>query len=224
MQTRRWCRNRARSVGVASLIAISIVGVVPVDVRGEWNLAPLIQQPLDCLRISAVRRELDQTPPTGGILIQHRQADRGAIDAEHIAGPHALRRSCQAKPTPLPAGLQHQQLRQPTTGATHLQPCLEHPGVVHHQKISRLQLLQQIPDHPMSGSLEGLRCRGHHQQPSAVAWFGRSLGDPLLRQPVVVTAELQIPGIGHRDQSARLSGRCSINSARSLRKAAPSAP
>ena len=224
MQPRRRSRNGSRSIGVAGLITLDIVGVMPVDVRGERNLAPLVQQRLDRLRITAVRRELNQTPATGCVVRQHRQADGGAINRELIAGPHAFRRSRQAEPTPLTAGLEHQQLRQPTTGTTHFQPCLEHTGVVHHQKIARLQLLQQIPDHPMPGSLEGLRHRGHHQQPGTVPWLGWYLGDALLRQRKVVAAQLKVPGIGHPYQRARLSGRCSINSARSLRKAAPSAP
>ncbi len=45
-----------------------------------------------------------------------------------------------------------------------------------------LQLHEKIPDHPMPGSLEGLRRRGHHQQPGTVPWIGRYLGDALLRQ------------------------------------------
>ena len=223
MQTRRRSSHRAGAVGVTGLVTLGITGIMSLDVRRQRHLTALIQQTLNRFSIGAVGGKLHH-PATGGRIIrQHRECDFGAINRELITRAHALGGPGQAKPASLSLWLQHQQLRQASTGTAHRQPRFEHPGVVHHQQITRLQFVQQIPDQAMTSR----RLRGrNHEQARIVTRLHRRLSNPLRRQWVVVTAELLVPGIRHRhsDQRAKLSGRFSISSARSFRNAAASAP
>ena len=89
-------------------------------------------------------------------------------------------------------GFEHQQLAQASTSAAHLQAGSQHPGVIDHQQIARLKLLEQIPHLPVTAAGFGL----HHQQPSGMARLDRPLGDAGLRQLVVVGAQQRIARIG----------------------------
>ena len=224
MQPRRRGCDGSGALGVAGLIPLGISGVVPFDVGRQRHLTAPVEQGLDRRRIGAVVRKLNDAPAAGGILCRHGEPDLSSIDGENVPSPHPLGRPGQTEPQPLTAGLQHQQFRQSATGAAHPQTRLEHPGVIDHQQITGLQFLEQIPDLTMPGRRHAAARRRHHQQPGAVPWLDRGLRDALRRQWIVVAAELPVPGIGHSDQNARLSGRVSISSARSFKKAAPSAP
>ena len=89
-------------------------------------------------------------------------------------------------------GLEHQQLAKPSSSAAHLQAGPQHPGVIHHQQIAGLELLEQIPHLPVAATGFGL----HHQQPSGMARLHRPLGDASLRQLVVVGAQQRVARIG----------------------------
>ena len=197
---------------------------MPVDVRGKGNFATLAEQALNRFSVLAVRRELNNATTTGSIPIQHRELDLRAFNRELITGPHAFGWSGQTQPAPFSTGIQHQQLRKASPRSTHLQASLQHPRVIDHEQITGLQFVQKIPNLSMAGGWNGLAQRRNHQHASRMAWLYGGLGDAVLRQQIVVTAEQLISDVRHLAQSARLSGRVSISSARSLRKAAPSAP
>ena len=81
-----------------------------MDIRRQRHLTALVKQGLDRHRIGTARWKLNDAPAAAGILSRHGEPDLGAINGEHIPGPHPLGRPGQAEPTPLPARLQHQQL------------------------------------------------------------------------------------------------------------------
>ena len=211
-------------IGVSRLIPGCIAGVMPVDVRGKGNFATLAEQALNRFSVLAVRRELNNATATVGITLQYLELDFRAFNRELITRPHAFGWSGQTQPAPFSTGIQHQKLGQTSPRSTHLQARLQHPRVIDHEKITGVQFVQKIPNLSMTGGWAGLAYRRNHQHASRMAWLYGGLGDAVLRQQIVVTAKQLISDVRHPAQSARLSGRVSISSARSLRKAAPSAP
>ena len=116
-----------------------------IDIGRQGNFTALIEEGFDRLRIPAIQRKL-HNPATGGMVFsEHLERDCGPMNREQIAWTHPLRRASQTKPAPLSLGLQHQKFRETTTSTPDRQPRFEHPGVVHHEQITGLQLLQQIP-------------------------------------------------------------------------------
>ena len=138
------------------------------------------------------------------------------LQLQDLARLEPLGRFSQTEPIAAAYGLEHQQLHRPPCGPAGLQARLEHPGVVHHQQIAGFQQLLQIPDGLMATALWPLE----HQQPRRMARLDGALGNERLREIEDVTREQLIVA----DQRARLSGLVSISWARSLRKAAASAP
>jgi hypothetical protein len=61
-----------------------------------------------------------------------------------------------------------------------LQPRRDHLGVIHHQRVARLQQLRQLAHAAVFHF--GLAARPHQQQPRGVARRDRPQGDPLRRQ------------------------------------------
>ena len=197
MQSCCRCRDSTGPIGIAGLISLSIIRIMPIDVRRQWNLPALIEQILNRFSVGTIRGELDQSPSTGRILGQNRQTNGCAINREDITWPHSFCRTRQTQPLPLTPRLENQQLRQATTSTTNLQPRLEHSGVVDHQQITGLEFRQEIPDLAMTDCIVRHPPRGHQHQPRTVTRLNRCLGDPFLRQVVVVTAELVVPVLRH---------------------------
>ena len=144
------CSNRTGPIGITRLVSLSICWIMPIDVRGKWHFTALIEQNLNRFRISAVRRKLNNPATTGGIFRHHRHPDGGSINRELITGPHSLGWTGQTQPLPFTTGLKHQQLGQPASSTPNLEPCLQHTGVIDHQKITAMKFLQQVPDIPMT--------------------------------------------------------------------------
>ena len=95
-------------------------------------------------------------------------------------------------------GLQQQQLDGAAGGAARLKPGPQHPGVVDHQQIAGLKLMLQVPDAQVTGMGRWANAsRVNRQQPRAVAWLHRPLGDALWRQREVVTGEEGVSRIQH---------------------------
>ena len=152
-------------------------------------------------RIAAPCRKLDDATAGGGVTAQHLHRQRGLIGG-HQVNPitrlEFLGRLGQAEPlppalgqgrVPLP-GLEHEQLHGAATGPARLEAGPQHPGVIHHQQISRLQLLLQVPHAQMAGmGSRAFSGRIHRQQAGGMAGLNGPLGNALIRQVKTVARQ-----------------------------------
>ena len=204
VQARRGGRHGSRASGIAGLIPLVVAGVVLVDVGRQGNGAVLHQQRLEGGRIAALRRKLQDAAAGGEVAADHLHRQRRLALRHHlkpIAGPQLLGGFRQAEPLagnrPLTGlglpGLEHEQLHRSAARPARLQPCPQHPGVVHHQQVTGHELRLEVPHAQMTGMGIGPQPGGiDHQQPGRMAGLHGPLGDALLWQLKVVAGQLPI--------------------------------
>ena len=162
--------------GIDGLVAL-LVGQLCLDVGGQGHFA----QPLQYLQEDALVVEFHH--PVAVLLhLTHGGSQLAVPEGYGVALPHFAPGLAQAFPLLVPQIPQQQHLYRAAGGTMPHQPGGQHPGVVEHQAVAGVQIVDNVIK-MLVGNLAGFPVQ--HHQPGAVPLFQGSLGNQFFRQIII---------------------------------------
>ena len=183
VQTCRGRRSGTHLPGVDRLIPL-LIFQFRLNVGRQWHLAQPLQNFQENPLIVEFHHPVPVFPDLPDSGCQFAVAKNDLVSRLHF--PSGL---AQALPALVPQVPQQKHLHHTASGAMTHQPGGQHPGIIHHQAVPRLQVLHNIIKMPV-GHFSGPAVQNH--QPGSVPPLQRRLGNQLFRQVIVKVAGFQI--------------------------------
>ena len=173
VQSRCGGRCRTQGPGVHRLVALLVLELL-LNIRRQRHFTQALQN----LQKNSLIMKLHH-PVSVLLHLGHRGGEGSISEAHRLALLHFPARLHQALPGSASQIPQQQDLHSPACGPLAQKAGRQHPGVIHHQAVPRIQIVDDIIKMPV---LQRAGSPVQHQKPGAVPPLQRRLGNQLLRQ------------------------------------------